>query len=106
VILSSLSDESPLNCGIGSSEIHAFKLHMIANWIGGAVFWWNIHVLIDRRSDAGRVVPPRWYIAISSIPHSMGQALFSLSWKSIARDLVYCQLWIICIIFTLLGNGG
>jgi hypothetical protein len=36
----------------------------------------------------------------------MGQALFSLSWKSIARDLVYCQLWIICIIFTLLGNGG
>jgi len=44
VILSSLSDGSPLNCGIGSSEIYAFKLRMIASWIGGAVFWCDIHL--------------------------------------------------------------
>ena len=67
VILSSLLDVSPLNCGIGSSEIHPFKLRMIASWIGGAVFWCDIHLL-------------------------MGQELFSVSSKSIARDFVYCQL--------------
>eukprot|EP00979_Chaetoceros_neogracilis_P012396 scaffold3287_cov274-Chaetoceros_neogracile.AAC.3 len=92
VILSSLSDVSPLNCGIGSSEIHAFKLRMIAIWIGGAMFWCDIHLLIERRSDAGSVVQPRWCIAVSFIPHPKGQELCLVSWKNIARDFVYCQL--------------
>ena len=89
VILSSLSVVSPLNGGIGSSEIHAFKLRMIASWIGGAVFWCDILLLIERRSDAEREGQPRWCIAVSSIPQTMGQELFSVSLKSIARDFVY-----------------
>ena len=64
MILSSLSVVSPGNGGIGSSEIHAFRLLMIASWIGGAVFWCDIHLLMDRRSDAGRAEQPRWCVCI------------------------------------------
>jgi hypothetical protein len=60
---------------------------------------------MERRSDAGREEQPRWCIAVSSIPHPMGQELLSVSSKSIVRDFVYCQLWIILITFTRLGNG-
>jgi hypothetical protein len=61
--------------------------------------------LMERRSDAGREEQPRWCITVSSIPHTMGQELLSVPSKSIARDFVYSQLWIILITFTRLGNG-
>ena len=66
VSLSILSSGLPWGCGIDLAGIHAFKLRMIANCTGGAVFWWEIHLLIDQRSDPGSVGQPRWCIAVSS----------------------------------------